>query len=140
MQTSFIIATHGPGLYDCTRQVARWLPAADGLLTLMIRHTSASLLIMENADPQVPADLTAWLHRLVPPATDASMAYLTHTAEGPDDMPAHLKAALLPVSLSIPVARGKMRLGTWQGIFVVEHRTRPHQRELAAHFHADAPA
>ena len=89
---------------------------------------------MENADPEVQTDLTNDLHRLVPPATDPAMAHLTHTYEGPDDMPAHIKAALLPVSLSIPVADGRPRLGTWQGIYVVEHRTAPHRREIAAHF------
>lgn len=137
MQTSFRVNTHGPGLYEFTRTVADWLPATDGLLTLMIRHTSASLLIMENADPEVQTDLTAFLHRLVPPSSDPAMAYLTHTYEGPDDMPAHIKAALLPVTLSIPVQRGKMRLGTWQGIYVVEYRAAPHHREIAAHFRAD---
>lgn len=137
MQTTFTIETRGPGLYEFTADIARWLPVADGLLTLMVRHTSASLLIMENADPEVRSDLTAWLHRLIPPTTDPSMAFLTHTYEGPDDMPAHLKAALLPVSLSIPVQRGRMRLGTWQGIFVVEHRNAPHSRQVAAHFRAD---
>lgn len=137
MQNAFIMATQGPGLYEFTAEVARWLPARDGLLTLMIRHTSASLLIMENHDPEVKTDLTEWLHRQVPPTTHPSMAFLTHTYEGPDDMPAHLKAALLPVTLSIPVQSGKMRLGTWQGLFVVEHRNRPHRREVAAHFRAD---
>ena len=135
MQTTFTLSTRGPGLYEFTRDVMRWTAGqGDGLLTLMIRHTSASLLIMENADPEVQTDLTEWLHRHVPPTTDPSMAYLTHTYEGPDDMPAHIKAALLPVSLSIPVADGRPRLGTWQGIYVVEHRNAPHQREIAAHF------
>jgi secondary thiamine-phosphate synthase enzyme len=135
MQTTFTIATRGPGLYEFTRDVLRWTAGqGDGLLTLMIRHTSASLLIMENADPEVQTDLTAWFHRQVPPTTDPSMSYLTHTYEGPDDMPAHIKAALLPVSLSIPVLDGRPRLGTWQGLFVVEHRNAPHRREIAAHF------
>ncbi len=135
MQTTFEIATHGPGLTEITPRVARWLSGqGDGLLTLMIRHTSASLLIQENADPEVQTDLAAFFHRLVPPTTDPSMAYLTHTYEGPDDMPAHIKAALLPVSLQIPVERGRMRLGSWQGIYVMEHRNRPHHRQVAAVF------
>ncbi len=134
MQTDFTIATNGPGLYELTRDVLKWTEGSgDGLLTLFIRHTSASLLVMENADPEVRTDITAFFHRLVPPTTDPSMAYLTHTYEGPDDMPAHLKAAMMPVSLSIPVRDGCPVLGTWQGIYVVEHRTRPHQRQVAAH-------
>ncbi|WP_425038372.1 secondary thiamine-phosphate synthase enzyme YjbQ [Primorskyibacter sp. S187A] len=138
MQTSFSLQTRGPGLYEFTAQLAAWLkaqaPRHDGLLTLMVRHTSASLLIQENADPDVQVDLNAFLQRLVPRTSDPSMAYLTHTYEGPDDMPAHIKAALLPVSLSIPVQSGVMRLGTWQGIYLFEHRDRPHSREIAAHF------
>ena len=134
MQTDFTIATDGPGLYEFTRDVLKWTAGSgDGLLTLFIRHTSASLLVMENADPEVRTDITAFFHRLVPPTTDPSMAYLTHTYEGPDDMPAHLKAAMMPVSLSIPVRDGRPVLGTWQGIYVFEHRTRPHQRQVAAH-------
>ena len=136
-QTTFTITTDGPGLTEITPEVADWLPGDDGLLTLFIRHTSASLLIQENADPEVRTDLTAFLHRLAPPTTDPSMDYLTHTYEGPDDMPGHIKAMLLPTSLQIPVAEGRMVLGTWQGIYVVEHRDRPHRREVAAHFAAD---
>lgn len=132
MQTSFTIATRGPGLYDFTRDVADWA-SGTGLLTLFIRHTSASLLIQENADPEVQSDLLAYLDRLVPPADDPSMSYLTHTYEGPDDMPAHIKAALLPVSLQIPVSDGRLALGRWQGIYLVEHRRAPHQRQVAAH-------
>ncbi|WP_136635163.1 secondary thiamine-phosphate synthase enzyme YjbQ [Pseudooceanicola onchidii] len=135
MQTRFSIPTDGPGLYEFTRQVTRWTAGqGDGLLTLFIRHTSASLLVMENADPEVQTDLTAYFHRLVPPTTDPAMSYLTHVYEGPDDMPAHIKAAMMPVSLSIPVEGGRPLLGTWQGIYVVEHRQRPHTREIAAHF------
>jgi secondary thiamine-phosphate synthase enzyme len=138
MQTMFELATEGPGLTDITAPVARWLRGAgDGLLTLMVQHTSASLLIQENADPDVQTDLLAYLSRLVPDADSPQMAYLRHTAEGPDDMPAHIKAALLPVSLQIPVAAGRLRLGTWQGIYLVEHRARPHRRRVAAHFAAD---
>ena len=141
MQTTFEIDTQGPGLYEFTRFVARWLAGqGDGLLTLMVCHTSASLLIQENADPDVQRDLLAYLSRLVPPATDPSMRYLHHTLEGPDDMPAHIKSALLPVSLSIPVVSGVMRLGRWQGIYLVEHRDDPHHRQIAAHFAMDACA
>ena len=135
MQTTFSIQTRGPGLYEFTADVARFVSGqGDGLLTLLIRHTSASLLIQENADPEVQVDLQNYFHRLVPPTSDPSMAYLTHTYEGPDDMPGHIKAAMLPVSLSIPVQSGRMMLGTWQGIYVFEHRNAPHRREIAAHF------
>lgn len=131
-QTLFTIETRGPGFYEFSDRVADWAEGT-GLLTLMIRHTSASLLIQENADPDVRRDLSEWLHRQVPPADDPSMSYLRHTLEGPDDMPAHIKAALLPVSLSIPVSKGRLTLGTWQGIYLVEHRTAPHRREVMAH-------
>ena len=132
MQTTFTIPTQGQGLYEFTDQVTAWATGT-GLLTLFIRHTSASLLIQENADPEVQSDLLHYLARLVPPATDPAMAYLTHTYEGPDDMPAHIKAALLPVSLSIPVTAGHLALGTWQGIYLFEHRDAPHSRQVAAH-------
>jgi len=135
MQTEFVIDTRGPGLTEITAEVTRWLAGAgDGLVTLMVRHTSASLLIQENADPDVQVDLIGWLERMVPGADDPSMAWLRHTAEGPDDMPAHIKAALLPVSLQVPVAGGRMRLGTWQGIYLVEHRLAPHRRRVAGVF------
>lgn len=129
--------TRGPACHDFTVQVRSWLAdidARDGLLTLMVRHTSCSLLIQENADPDVQADLLGWLDRIAPPADHPSMSWLRHTAEGPDDMPAHLKASVLPVSLQIPVAGGRMMLGTWQGIYLVEHRRAPHRREVAAIF------
>jgi len=132
MNTSFTIPTNGPGLYEFTRQVADWV-SNDGLLTLLVQHTSASLLIQENADPEVQVDMQNFFYRLVPPTSDPQMAYLTHTYEGPDDMPAHIKAAMLPVSLSIPVQNGKMQLGTWQGIYLFEHRNAPHNRKVAAH-------
>lgn len=132
MQTEFEIATRGPGLYEFTRQVGAWV-RGDGLLTLLIQHTSASLLIQENADPEVQTDLQAFFMRLVPPTSDPAMTYLTHTYEGPDDMPAHIKSALLPVSLSIPVQNGRLRLGSWQGVYLFEHRDRPHRRRVAAH-------
>ena len=132
MQTTFTIATSGPGLYEFTDQVSDWVQS-DGLLTLFIQHTSASLLIQENADPDVQTDLQNFFHRLVPPTTDPKMAYLTHTQEGPDDMPAHIKAAMLPTSLHIPVQNGRLMLGTWQGIYLFEHRNAPHMREVVAH-------
>jgi len=134
VQTTFTISTRGQGLYEFTRDVAQWVSGApDGLLTLFVRHTSVSLLIQENADPEVQTDLRNFFHRLVPPSTDPSMSYLTHTYEGPDDMPAHIKAAMMPVSLSIPVSNGRMVLGTWQGIYLFEHRNAPHSRQVAAH-------
>ena len=129
MQHQFDIRTQGPGLYEFTKDVAAWVQGT-GLLTLFIQHTSASLVIQENADPEVQTDLQNYFARLVPPTTDPSMAYLTHTYEGPDDMPAHIKAALLPTHLSIPVANGRMALGTWQGIYLFEHRDQPHQRRV----------
>jgi secondary thiamine-phosphate synthase enzyme len=137
MQTTFEIATTGQGLYEFTREVAHWVSdvgQGGGLLTLLVQHTSCSLLLQENADPEVQTDLRNFFHRLVPPTTDPRMSYLTHTYEGPDDMPAHIKSAMLPVSLSIPVQNGAMRLGTWQGIYLFEHRDAPHQRHIAAHF------
>ena len=134
MQTTFEIETEGPGLYDVTDRVAGWLPGdAEGLLTLFVRHTSCSILVQENADPDVQRDLAEWMTRLVPYGDAPDMSWLRHTDEGPDDMPAHLKAAILPVSLQIPVQNGRMRLGTWQAIYLFEHRFRPRPREIAAH-------
>lgn len=138
MQTTFTIGTRGPGLHEFTRDVCRWTGTQEsGLLTLFVRHTSCSLLIQENADPSVQDDLLGFLSRHVPRGDDAAMRWLTHTQEGPDDMPGHIRAMLLPVSLSIPVQDGRPRLGTWQGIYLVEHRDRPHRREVAAHFARD---
>ncbi|WP_170450351.1 secondary thiamine-phosphate synthase enzyme YjbQ [Ruegeria arenilitoris] len=136
MQAEFTIETRGQGLYEFTSDIRDWLSSswADGLLTLFVRHTSCSLLIQENADPEVQTDLQAFFSRLVPPTDHPSMSYLKHTYEGPDDMPAHIKAAMMPVSLSIPVRRGQPALGTWQGIYLFEHRTAPHVRRVAAHF------
>ncbi len=135
MQTEFSIQTQGAGLYEFTAPVRSWLrPVSDGLLTLFVRHTSCSLLIQENADPEVQTDLRAFFDRLVPQSDHPSMAYLRHTYEGPDDMPAHIKAAMMPVSLSIPVSGGVPALGTWQGIYLFEHRNAPHVRKVAAHF------
>lgn len=131
MRTNFTISTRGPDLYEFTDRVDEWVEGT-GVLTLFVRHTSCSLLVQENADPDVRGDLMTYLSRLAPRADDPSMAYLRHTVEGPDDMPAHLRAALLPVSLSIPVVDGQMLLGTWQGIFLVEHRDRPQDRSVAA--------
>jgi secondary thiamine-phosphate synthase enzyme len=132
--TRFTIETRGPGLYEVTDRLASWVAGAgaEGLLTLFIRHTSASLLIQENAAPEVRDDLLGFLDRLAPPADDPRMSWLRHRDEGPDDMPAHIKAALLPVSLQIPVLGGRMALGTWQGVYLVEHRARPHRREVVA--------
>ncbi len=131
MATEFHISTHGPGLYEFTDQAGEWAQGT-GLLTLFVRHTSCSLLIQENADPEVQSDLAAFFSRLVPPSTDPSMSYLTHTYEGPDDMPAHIKSALLPTSLQIPVIEGRLQLGTWQGIYLFEHRDSPHHRRVTA--------
>jgi len=128
----FEIATQGQGLYEFTADVANWVQGT-GLLTLFIQHTSASLLIQENADPEVQRDLHAYFSRLVPPSDDPSMHYLTHTYEGPDDMPAHIKSAMMPVSVSIPVIDGRLALGRWQGIYVFEHRNRPHLRRVVAY-------
>ncbi|TPE48283.1 secondary thiamine-phosphate synthase enzyme YjbQ [Amaricoccus solimangrovi] len=135
MRSIFTVATDGPGLYEFTAEARRFTRGrGDGLLTLFARHTSCSLLVQENADPTARADLETWLGRFVPPADHPSMSWLRHVLEGADDMPAHLKAAVLPVSLSIPVADGAPMLGTWQGIYLWEHRRRPHRREVAAHF------
>lgn len=141
MQTTLTIQTYGPGLIEVTRQVNAWVSASgvhDGLLTLFVRHTSCSLLIQENADPDVQRDLVNWLGRFVPRANAQGMEYLVHRSEGDDDMPAHIKASVLPVSLSIPVADGRARLGTWQGIYLFEHRDHPHQRQVALHLLSDA--
>ena len=138
-QTILSVETRGPGLYEFTDRAAAFVVAggeASGLLTLFVRHTSCSLLIQENADPDVRRDLDAFFRRLVPSADDPAMAYLVHRDEGPDDMPAHIKAAILPVSLSIPVSGGRLTLGTWQGIYLFEHRRRPHRREVALHLSA----
>jgi len=136
MQTTFIIPTTGPGLYEFTRDLRRFVQDSgvdQGLLTLFIRHTSASLLIQENADPDVQRDLSEFYRRLVLPSDDPSMDWVVHTAEGPDDMPAHIKASMMPVSLSIPITGGAPALGTWQGIYVFEHRDAPHTRRVIGH-------
>lgn len=135
-QTTLTVATKGAGLYEITGQAERFVMEAGvdiGLLVLFVRHTSCSLLVQENADPDVRRDLDAFFRRLVPSADDPSMHFLVHRLEGPDDMPAHIKAALTAVSLSIPVTAGRLALGTWQGIYLFEHRLRPHRREIVLH-------
>jgi secondary thiamine-phosphate synthase enzyme len=127
-----IVDTAGEGLVEITREVARFLDkveAGDGVLLAYVRHTSASLTIQENADPDVRTDLTTALRRLAP--EDAPWV---HTVEGPDDMPAHVKAMLTGVSLHVPVVAGRLALGTWQGIYLIEHRARPHTRETVLQF------
>ena len=131
MQTTFTIKTNGQGLYEFTDQVASWVKGS-GILTLFIQHTSASILVQENADPEVRTDLTNFFRKLVPPANDPTMRYLTHRYEGNDDMPAHIKAAILPVSIQIPVIENQLALGTWQGIYLFEHRDAPHHRRVIA--------
>jgi secondary thiamine-phosphate synthase enzyme len=131
------IATRGKGLYEFTREIERWMNGiapADGLLTVFVQHTSASLIIQENADPDVVHDLAAFFGRLAP---EDNRLY-RHTAEGPDDMPAHIKAALTATHLSIPVERGRMMLGTWQGVYLFEHRAAPHRRSVVLQLIGDA--
>ena len=123
------MSTHGKGLYPFTRQVEDWLSKqgmASGLLTLFVQHTSCSLVIQENADPDVTLDLRDFFERLVP---ENEKEY-RHTAEGADDMTSHIRATLTQTSLSIPVIGSHMGLGTWQGLYVFEHRSRPHQRRV----------
>ena len=125
------ISTRGEGLYECTAALTAWVQSQQmhtGLLTIFCRHTSASLLIQENADPTVQRDIRAYFDRLAP--VDGPYE---HNYEGLDDMPAHLKAALTQVQLSIPVMNGNLVLGTWQGVYLFEHRVRPHRRELVLH-------
>jgi len=132
MIETFEVTTSGQGLYEITDAVRRIVgraSRAEGLCTVFIRHTSASLTIQENADPSARHDLEGWLNRLVP----ENDPHFTHTAEGADDMPAHIKAALTASSLSIPVLDGTLALGSWQGIYLWEHRSRAHRRRLVAH-------
>ncbi|HEY0292407.1 MAG TPA: secondary thiamine-phosphate synthase enzyme YjbQ [Hansschlegelia sp.] len=126
------VTTRGPGLVDVTAQIADALAAGeagDGLATIFVRHTSASLTIQENASPEVRDDLVDALDRLAP-----RNAGWRHDIEGPDDMPAHVKATLTGVSVAVPVLAGRLALGTWQAIYLIEHRDRPHSRELVVHF------
>jgi secondary thiamine-phosphate synthase enzyme len=132
MVETLAVDVPGPGLHEITGEVARAVAASgvdEGLATLFIRHTSASLTIQENADPSARSDLERWLDRLVP---EGDPLY-THTAEGPDDMPAHIKAALTATSLGIPVLGGRLALGTWQGIYVWEHRHGRQRRSVVVH-------
>ena len=130
-QTVLAIETRGKGLSEITREVVAWVEKQNmtgGLLTLFCRHTSASLIIQENADPDVRTDLLSYFEDIAPETRDYA-----HDTEGPDDMPAHIRAALTGVQLSIPVAEGKLMLGTWQGIYLFEHRAQPHRRQVALH-------
>lgn len=133
MQSLVTIQTRGQGLYEFTEKAVGFVGQSDidqGLLTIFVRHTSCSLLIQENADPDVQVDLNEFFKRLVPNSNDPSMRWVSHVMEGPDDMPAHIKASMMPVSLSIPISDGRLVLGTWQGIYLFEHRTHPHTRQV----------
>lgn len=133
---TLIIPTRGQGLYEITRPVRAFVAQNDiatGLLTVYVRHTSCSLLIQENADSEVQTDLEGFFGRLVPEGMD----WLVHTTEGPDDMPAHIKAALTQTSIGIPISDGVPVFGTWQGLYLFEHRTRPHQRNVVLHVIGD---
>ena len=135
-QTTISVGTRGQGLYEVTGQVLGWVEKQNigtGLLTVFCRHTSASLTIQENADPDVQHDLETFFRRLVPD----NPAHYRHSSEGIDDMPAHIKGALTDAQLSIPVAGGSPVLGTWQGIYLFEHRLRPHSRRLVLHLMGD---
>lgn len=130
-QHTFVVPTNGKGLVEISREVKEWIAGSGistGLLTLYCRHTSASLLIQENADPDVQTDLANFFEEIAP----ETRGYI-HDTEGPDDMPAHIRAALTQTSLAIPVAAGALMLGTWQGIFLFEHRSAPHRREIVLH-------
>ncbi|KQR33599.1 secondary thiamine-phosphate synthase [Rhizobium sp. Leaf155] len=135
-QKTIELSTRGQGLYEFTDEAAAFVRNAgmeEGLLTVFVRHTSCSLIIQENADPDVQRDLKTFFSRLVPPSSDPTMRWVVHTMEGPDDMPAHIKSALTQVSIGIPVSAGRMMLGTWQGIYLFEHRDRPHRRDVVLH-------
>jgi secondary thiamine-phosphate synthase enzyme len=135
-QATLEVHTSGRGLEDDTPAVARIVTASGvttGLCVVYCRHTSCSLLIQENADPSAQADLLDWLERLAP---DGDPRY-AHSAEGPDDMPSHLRAAVTKTSETIPIQQGRLALGTWQGLFLAEHRTRPHRRRLLVHVMGD---
>ena len=136
MQTILTIDTDGPGLYEFTDEVRHFVTVrgeSEGLLTLFVQHTSCSLCVQENADPDVRRDLEEFFQRLVPPSGKPPMDWVRHTIEGSDDMPAHIKAALTAVSLSIPVTKRRLALGEWQGIYLFEHRHGTHRRRVAAH-------
>jgi secondary thiamine-phosphate synthase enzyme len=138
-QLSLTLSTSGQGLYEFTDRVRSFIGEmgqSEGLLTIFVRHTSCSLIIQGNADPDVQRDLIRFFARLVPPSSDPAMGWIVHTAEGPDDMPAHIKSALTQVSVGIPVSSGRLVLGTWQGIYLFEHRDQPHRREIVLHLSA----
>lgn len=135
-QTTLVVNTTGPGLYEVTDRAQAFvheMKVTVGLATAFVRHTSCSLLVQENADPGVRRDLDAFFRWLVPPADDPSMNFLTHRLEGADDMPAHIKSALTAVSISIPVTAGRLAFGSWQGLYLFEHRHQPHRREIVLH-------
>ncbi|MFD1747054.1 secondary thiamine-phosphate synthase enzyme YjbQ [Rhizobium helianthi] len=135
-QQMLTMTTRGQGLYEFTDKADAFVEQSGietGLLTVFVRHTSCSLIIQENADPDVQTDLKNFFSRLVPPSNDPSMRWMIHTTEGPDDMPAHVKSALTQVSLGIPVVGGRLALGTWQGLYLFEHRERGHQRQIVLH-------
>jgi secondary thiamine-phosphate synthase enzyme len=130
------IATRGKGLYEFTREIEAWLSSYEtptGLLTVYCQHTSASLVIQENADPDVVADLADFFGRLVPEDT----RLYRHTAEGPDDMTSHIRSALTQTQVAIPIHKGKLALGTWQGVYLFEHRANPHRRSILLHLFSD---
>jgi len=129
MVKQFFVETRGQGLHEITARVASEIGIDEGLCTVFVRHTSASLVIQENADPSAKRDLERWLDRLVPEGDP----FYAHVAEGPDDMPSHIKAALTQTSVSIPVIGGRLALGTWQGIYLWEHRRRGARREVVLH-------
>jgi secondary thiamine-phosphate synthase enzyme len=136
MQDIITVSTRGPGLFDVTEDVGAFVKRAgigEGLLTLFVQHTSCSIVIQENADPDVRRDLQEFFRRLAPHADDPSMGWVRHRTEGPDDMPAHIKAAVLPTSLSVPVSGGRLVLGTWQGVYLFEHRDAPQTRRIVMH-------
>ncbi len=133
-QTTLSISTPGRSLVEFTREVAQVVQdsgIATGLVTVFCQHTSASLVIQENADPSASRDLLAWFERIAP---DGDQAY-THTAEGPDDMPSHLRSAITKTSETLPISDGRLNIGTWQGLFLFEHRTSPHRRTVVVHCH-----
>ncbi|MEL6795710.1 MAG: secondary thiamine-phosphate synthase enzyme YjbQ [Planctomycetota bacterium] len=135
MTDEILVQTPGRGLHAITGQIAATVRAAgvdNGLCTVFIRHTSASLVIQENADPSARSDLETWLDRFVPDGTGWD-----HTHEGPDDMPSHIRAAITATSLSIPIIGGRLGLGTWQGVYIWEHRHRPHTRRILVHIARD---
>jgi secondary thiamine-phosphate synthase enzyme len=135
--TRLEIATRGPGLYEITRDLKRFVDESgvrEGLVTAFCRHTSASLLIQENADDDVKTDLLGFFRRLAPERMD----WIVHRTEGPDDMPAHIRSALTQTSIGVPVFDGALVLGTWQGLYLFEHRARPHAREVALHIIGDS--